>query len=117
MIRAGNISVPLDFDFSRLREFCAEKFGISLGEIKSAVLTKKSVDARKKSDVHFVITIDMDVRGEEKLLRKHKNFSAVRKNPYDIPKIGAVSKDLSLSDSGRQECLRRLFLQWQEPAL
>lgn len=65
MIRAGNISVPLDFDFSRLREFCAEKFGISLGEIKSAVLTKKSVDARKKSDVHFVITIDMDVRGEE----------------------------------------------------
>ena len=92
MIRAGNISVPLDFDFSRLREFCAEKFGISLGEIKSAVLTKKSVDARKKSDVHFVITIDMDVRGEEKLLRKHKNFSAVRKNPYDIPKIGAVSE-------------------------
>ena len=92
MIRAGNISVPLDFDFSRLREFCAEKFGISLGEIKSAVLTKKSVDARKKSDVHFVITIDMDVRGEEKLLRNHKNFSAVRKNPYDIPKIGAGSE-------------------------
>lgn len=92
MIRAGNISVPLDFDFSRLREFCAEKFGISLGEIKSAVLTKKSVDARKKSDVHFVITIDMDVRGEEKLLRKHKNFSAVKKDPYDIPKIGAGSE-------------------------
>lgn len=91
MIRAGNISVPLDFDFTRLKEFCAERFGIAFHEIKEAKLSKKSVDARKKSDVHFVINIDMEVKDEQRVLKRNKSFTAVKNNVYEIPKLEPVS--------------------------
>ena len=59
MIRIGNIRVPLDFDFSALDKFCTEKLGISREKLRSVKLAKKSVDARKKSDVHFIISLEM----------------------------------------------------------
>ena len=55
MIRVGNIRVPLDFDFTALPELCSKKLGIKSDRLKSVRLSKKSVDARRKSDVHFII--------------------------------------------------------------
>lgn len=84
MIRAVNIRVPLDFDFSQLREFCSKKLRIPQQKLKSAVLAKKSVDARKKSDVHFIISVDIEAEGEEKLLRTLKNVSVAERYEYEL---------------------------------
>ncbi|MBR1592092.1 MAG: FAD-dependent monooxygenase [Ruminococcus sp.] len=80
MIRINNIKVPLDFDFDNLESFCMKKFGIN--KLYSARLSKKSVDARKKSDVHFIISVDISAKNEDKL--HIKNSVPVEKYGYKI---------------------------------
>ena len=67
MIRINNIRVPLDFDFSELEKFCTGKFRILPENLKSVKLSKKSVDARKKTDVHFIISLDVEAKNEPQL--------------------------------------------------
>ncbi len=85
MIRINNIRVPLDFDFSGLKDFCTRKLGIPSGQLKTARLSKRSVDARKKNDVHFIISVDISAKGEEKILRTNKNAVRVEKYEYSVP--------------------------------
>ncbi len=83
MIRINNIKVPLDFDFSDLKKFCAVKFSIPEKNIFSVRLAKKSVDARKKSDVHFIISLDISAKGEKSI----KNGVPVEEYLYTVPKV------------------------------
>lgn len=87
MIRVGNIKVSLDTDFRNMKSVASEKLRIPYDRIISAKLSKKSVDARKKNDVHFIISVDIEVKGEEKLLRTLKNASQVKKDKYRIAKL------------------------------
>ena len=82
MIRINNIRVPLDFDFDNLKSFISKKFAVN--KINSVKLSKKSVDARKKSDVHFIISVDVSAENENKLLKKIKNSAPVGKYEYKI---------------------------------
>lgn len=82
MLRINNIRVPLDFDFSRLEDLCLKKLKISSGNLVSVRLAKKSVDARKKTDVHFIISVDIEVRNEEKVLKTVKNTVKTEKFTY-----------------------------------
>ena len=58
MIRVNNIKVPLGFDFSNLKGICTGQLKIPEKSLISVKLSKKSVDARRKSDVHFIISLD-----------------------------------------------------------
>ncbi|MDO4864163.1 MAG: FAD-dependent monooxygenase [Ruminococcus sp.] len=87
MIRVGNIKVPLDFDFTQLERFCADRLGIPESRLRSVKLSKKSVDARRKSDVHFNISLDISAKGEAALLKRLKNAVPVEKYVYEIPQV------------------------------
>ncbi len=87
MIRINNIRVSLDFDFSELEKFCIKKFRIAPENLKSVRLSRKSVDARKKSDVHFIISIDVEAKNETQLLKKIKNSVSIEKYVYRIDKV------------------------------
>ena len=65
MIRINNISLPLDFDFKNLSFICAEELKINPNDIKYSELVKKSVDARKKDNVHFVVSVDIEALNED----------------------------------------------------
>ena len=84
MIRVGNIRVPLDADFSDIAGIASKKLKIPRDKIKKAVLSKKSVDARKKTDVHFIISVDIEAKNEDKLLKILKNASAVKPEKYEV---------------------------------
>lgn len=84
MIRVGNIKVPLDADFSDIEGIASKKLKIPRDKIKKAVLSKKSVDARKKSDVHFIISIDLEAKNKGKLLKVLKNVSFVSHDKYEV---------------------------------
>ena len=86
MIRVNNISVPLDQDFSDLRGLCTGKLRIRPEKLRSVKLAKKSVDARKKSDVHFIISLDIEAEGENKLLKSLKNAVKAEHYEYSVPK-------------------------------
>lgn len=91
MIRVGNISVPLDFDFSNLEGFCVHKLGISANNLRSVRLVKKSVDARRKSDVHFIISLDIEAQDEKRLQKSLKNAVFVNEYRYQTGTVPAMS--------------------------
>ena len=92
MIRVNNISVPLDFNFSDLRGLCTGKLRIRPEKLHSVKLAKKSVDARKKSDVHFIISLDIEADGEQKLLKSLKNAVKAERYEYSVPKAEKPGK-------------------------
>ncbi|WP_295072045.1 NAD(P)/FAD-dependent oxidoreductase [Ruminococcus sp.] len=90
MIRAGGIRVSLDTDLSDLAGICEKKLHINRDRLISVKLAKKSVDARKKSYVHFLISLDIEAKGEEKLLKTLKNASKIEKTDYRVPKLKSL---------------------------
>ena len=85
MIRVSNIRLPLDTDFNQLERICTKKLGIKPGQLKSVKLAKLSVDARKKSDVHFSVSLDITASNEDKLLKIIKNAVPAEAYSYEIP--------------------------------
>lgn len=92
MIRINNISVSLDFDFSQLNEFIMKKYNLNKNTVRTIKLAKKSVDARKKSDVHFLISVYIDSSEEKKLLKKIKNSVEYIPYKYIIKNVKAPEK-------------------------
>ncbi len=72
MILINNLKFPLDTDFNNLKT-AVEK--IIRFKIDNAYLYKKSVDARKKNNVHFCCAVLVETKNEQALLKKNKNAS------------------------------------------
>ena len=93
MLRLANLSLPLDYSDADLVAQAARKLKIPAKAITAVELVKKSVDARDKGDVHFVITVDVRVKDEQELLRRLKPGTAehvVPKPMKPVPKPGFV---------------------------
>ena len=58
MIRIHNVKIPLDYSEKTLLSAAAKKLGLPPSQIARCEIAKKSVDARKKNDVCFVVSID-----------------------------------------------------------
>lgn len=91
MIRVNNLRVPLDFDFKDLKMYCAKKLNIGADRIKSAKLLKKSVDARRKNDVHFIISVDIEIANEKSIIKKVKGAAVVEPYEYKINRVEGIS--------------------------
>ena len=65
MIRVNNIQANLNVGLDGLKEIVSMATGLDTEYIKSLKIAKKSVDARNKSNVHFVYSLDMEVWGDE----------------------------------------------------
>lgn len=80
MIQITDMKIPLgNMNIQYLTEISAKALKIAPAELKSIRLTKKSVDARKKENVHFVCSVECEIKSPaaEKLIlsRKLKNVS------------------------------------------
>lgn len=91
MLRINNIRVPLEFDFSELDKFCIKKFRISPQNLISVKLSKKSVDARKKTDIHFIISVDLELKNEKSV--KVKDSVHIEKYVYKVNKVSGKFKN------------------------
>ncbi len=85
MILVSNINLPLDTDFSNLKT--AVKFkGVN---IKSATLYKKSVDARKKNNVHFCCSVLIETDNDKTALKRIKNSKPYNEPVYNYKKVSS----------------------------
>jgi len=83
MIIINNVNLPLDTDFSKLSGVCTKELKTDISNISYVSLYKKSVDARKKDNVHFCCSLLVGVLGkEEKYLKNNKNASIFSKKEY-----------------------------------
>lgn len=74
MLLVNNVNVPLDTDFSDLKPYAAKALKIYTSAVKSARLFRKSVDARKKNELHFCCSLLAELNiNENSVLKKVKN--------------------------------------------
>lgn len=93
MIRIQQLKVPLTYDETFLRKEIAKKLRIPVSDIKDLHIRKQSLDARKKPDLYYVLTVDLTVAKEGTILKKKQNItvSAVTEQSYQMPECGNIS--------------------------
>ena len=65
MIRLHNIKLPLDYAEKTLVRAACQKLGTTASQVASCAISKRSVDARKKNDVCFVVSLDVSLRSAQ----------------------------------------------------
>ena len=73
MVRITNLTLPPDGDETLLKKKAAKALGLSVGKIHRCIPVRQSIDARKKENVHYVMTVDVAVSNEEQVVAKAKS--------------------------------------------
>lgn len=81
--RITEISLPLDGTQEDLLALAAKRLKVPPESIRSLKLYKKSVDARKKEDVHFICTVDAECDRNNR--PQDKKITAVQPYHYELP--------------------------------
>ncbi len=92
MLKISGLKLPLSYTAAELRQAAAKKLRVpesALGEVR---LARRSVDARRKEDVHFVCTVETALDGEKRLLSRLRDSSVSAAVPfrYEAPKIQEI---------------------------
>lgn len=87
MILVRNIRMELSDPPEKLAQKAARRLGIREEEIRWAKLKKRSLDARRKKDLHYICSAVLSLKqGEERLIRE-KKAQEYKEVPYLIPKV------------------------------
>lgn len=94
MIRINDIYMPLVFTENDLLRRAAGEIKIKPSDIKDMKLVRKSVDARRRSDVHFTVSVELETANEREILRRFpaSKVSAVTREPYYVHFSGLRSR-------------------------
>lgn len=79
MLRLTDIQLPLDHKEVDLTNAILKRLQIEAGELLDFLIFKRSYDARKKSAIVLIYTIDVSVKDDETLLHKVKNIQGQTK--------------------------------------
>ena len=90
MILIRNLRLGTDEAIGALPEKAAKKLRIAPERIESWQLVKKSLDARKKDDLHYVCAVAAEIRGSVRV--KDRDVSDYVPPRYEIPRIAASSR-------------------------
>ncbi len=75
--------MPLNYNMDTLKSALARKLKIAAEDIHNIKPVKKSVDARRKTDVHFILSVDVDVKNKSKVLKGfEKDNNVFESAPY-----------------------------------
>ena len=97
MIQIRNLRLETDEKQTDLVGKCAKKLKISVEKIENFRIVKRSLDARKKGDIHYICTAAFSVKGNEgKLLEKYKSadVGAYTETIYNIPKSALTKRPM-----------------------
>ncbi len=90
MIRINNIRLELDYNDTIIKKKAAKELRISEKAIEKVTLFRRSIDARKKNDVHFLAALDVYLNINEKNAvskAKSKRISLAEPYEYKLPSI------------------------------
>lgn len=86
MIRIQNLTLPPEGSQAQLKQKAAKLLGVSPDSFTAFSLARQSIDARKKSDVKLVCTVDVSHPGEH-TLKLPKNAVRLTPEPYEFPSV------------------------------
>lgn len=89
MLRINQLKLPLDHSQKDLEAKLIKTLKISKGDLLEYRIFKRSIDARKKPQIFYVYSVDVQVRQEEPLIRRLKNkVQKVQETVYHSPAHG-----------------------------
>jgi len=87
VLRISNVKLPLSYTEDDLRRRAASLLGVPVLECS---LFRRSVDARKKENIHFIATLDVTVADEVAALRRTKSgVTRVEETPFIYSKVAS----------------------------
>lgn len=95
MIRINEMKLSLDEEETLLKSKASKILKINEKYIKSYTIFKKSIDARKKDDIHFTYSLDVEILlDEEQIVSKCRSnkVQIVKPYKYELPENKRVSK-------------------------
>lgn len=95
MIRIPEIKLSLDQDESLLKKEISKKLHIPDDAVLSYRIFKKSIDARKKNDIHFVYAIDAELNNEEQILKKFGKKGIIKSPIIEYEYKPKITKDFT----------------------
>lgn len=88
MISVSNLKLRPGVSEEKLKGLAAKALNLPEREILDWRIVKKSLDARKKSDIHYLYTVAVSVGKDEAALAEHgKNARVWTPFSYDIPRV------------------------------
>ncbi len=90
MIKINNLSLPLNYSEGDIKKAAAKKLKTDTTAIKSITILKKSLDARKKSDIHYVFSVAAEMIGKYQKSRDIEDYTPTP--PIIIPKYNFKSR-------------------------
>mgnify|MGYP000957320618 CR=1 FL=1 len=66
MIQISNIKIRKDISDTKLFETIIKKYKIEPKDVVEWHISRKSIDARKKDDIHYIYSIDLKLKNENK---------------------------------------------------
>jgi len=81
MLRITDIKLPLDHDDHALKAEILKYLGVSAEAISGYTIFRRSVDARKKNDIFYIYTVDVELKNEPTLLKRLKHERRVSPSP------------------------------------
>lgn len=90
MLRIGQLKLEPNHSEQDLLQKIVKTLHISEKDVKQYQIKKKSIDARKKTYLQFVYTIDVEVINETRVLKKQKGNQVVlaKEKAYEFPMQG-----------------------------
>ena len=99
MIRITELRLPIDHAPQALEAAILNQLGIASKDLVRFEVFKRSYDARKNSTLTFIYTLDVSVRDEASVLKKHMHDPHVRPSPDTSYHFVAMSGDHRLAKS------------------
>ena len=89
MLRINNLSLPVDYAPEELNHKIAKLLRLPESRLGEVQLVKQSIDARRKSDVHMVLSVNVEVPDQAGVLKhvKNKNVSLLPEHSYVFPQV------------------------------
>ncbi|EJU9787798.1 TPA: NAD(P)/FAD-dependent oxidoreductase [Vibrio vulnificus] len=81
MIRLTELRLPLDHEEGALLEAITAKLDIPAEQVLSFSMFRRGYDARKKTNIQLIYTLDIEVANQDKLLAKFSKDPHVRETP------------------------------------
>src|SRR5690606_26891676 len=81
MLRLTEIKLPLNHDENAISAAIIEKLAITPEQLHNITVFKRGFDARKKTDIQLIYTLDIDVDNEAQLLQRFAHDQHVKPTP------------------------------------
>lgn len=89
MLRVRQIKLPINHNENDLKLKISKKLKIKKNDILNYKLNKQSIDARNKNNLMYVYEVDVNIKNEKQILKKHlTDITETPDETYKLPKMG-----------------------------